>query len=189
MAESSPNRWKTLWEKEKLLVTSNFSFSHSVFKRAVLQTRKNQGLFGKGLSLKPGASQCSNFSTKTKQGNQPTINCWVINTMKFSLEPELATVVYTVGVSGAVTSLIGTSPCRLTFYIKQRRKPADEETVISLESARTPMFLALQRQLKLKHRGIFGKNTEEQNRKHHKTLYYNMILSDAIDQDPTARCE
>ena len=33
--------WKTLWEKEKLLVTSNFSFSHSVFKRPVLQTRKN----------------------------------------------------------------------------------------------------------------------------------------------------
>ena len=25
------NRLKTLWEKEKLLVTSNFSFSHSVF--------------------------------------------------------------------------------------------------------------------------------------------------------------
>ena len=40
---------KTLWEKEKLLITSNFSFSHSVFKRLVLQTRKNQGLFGKGL--------------------------------------------------------------------------------------------------------------------------------------------
>ena len=39
-----------MWEKEKLLVTSNFSFSHSVFKRLVLQTRKNQGLFGKGLS-------------------------------------------------------------------------------------------------------------------------------------------
>ena len=27
---------------------SNFSFSHSVFKRVVLRTRKNQGLFGKG---------------------------------------------------------------------------------------------------------------------------------------------
>ena len=38
-----------MWEIEKLLVTSNFSFSHSVFKRLVLQTRKNQGLFGKGL--------------------------------------------------------------------------------------------------------------------------------------------
>ena len=36
------------WEKEKLLVTSNFPFS-SVFNRPVLQTRKNQGLFGKGL--------------------------------------------------------------------------------------------------------------------------------------------
>ena len=39
----------TVGKKEKLLVTSNFSFSHSVFKRHVLQTRKNQGLFGKGL--------------------------------------------------------------------------------------------------------------------------------------------
>ena len=42
-------RVKTLWEKEKLLVTSNFSFSHSVFKGLEQQTRKNQGLLGKGL--------------------------------------------------------------------------------------------------------------------------------------------
>ena len=43
---------KTLREKEKLLglATSNFSLSRSVFKRLVLQTRKNQGLFEKGLS-------------------------------------------------------------------------------------------------------------------------------------------
>ena len=34
---------------EKLLVTSNFSFSLTVFKRLVLQTCKNKGLFGKGL--------------------------------------------------------------------------------------------------------------------------------------------
>ena len=52
MTESSPNEEKTLWEKEKLHVMSNFSFCNSVFKRLVLQTRKNQGLFGKG--LKPG---------------------------------------------------------------------------------------------------------------------------------------
>ena len=32
-----------------LLVTSNFSLSHSVCKRLVLQTRKNLRLFGKGL--------------------------------------------------------------------------------------------------------------------------------------------
>ena len=39
-----------LLEKEKLLVTSNFSISYSVFKRLVQQTYKNQGLFGKGLN-------------------------------------------------------------------------------------------------------------------------------------------
>ena len=44
-----------LWEKEKLLVTSNFYFSRSVFKRLLLQTRKNQGLFGKGLSNLPSS--------------------------------------------------------------------------------------------------------------------------------------
>ena len=36
MAESSQ---KTLQEKEKLLITSNFPFSYSVFKRLVLQTQ------------------------------------------------------------------------------------------------------------------------------------------------------
>ena len=45
------SRVETLWEKEKLLVTSNFSFSHCVFKRLVQQTHKNQGLFGKGLMM------------------------------------------------------------------------------------------------------------------------------------------
>ena len=40
---------KTLWEKEKLLITSNFPFSHNDFKRLVLQTRKNKGLFAKEL--------------------------------------------------------------------------------------------------------------------------------------------
>ena len=48
MVESS--KWvEMLWAKEKLLIISNFSFYHSVFKRLVLQTRNNTGLFGKGL--------------------------------------------------------------------------------------------------------------------------------------------
>ena len=42
---------KHFGKEEKLRVTSNFSFSHSDFKRCVLQTHKNQGLFGKGLTL------------------------------------------------------------------------------------------------------------------------------------------
>ena len=49
MTVSSPYGLKTQWEKDKLLAMRNFSFSHSVFKRLVLQTRENQGLFGKGL--------------------------------------------------------------------------------------------------------------------------------------------
>ena len=51
MTESSPKGLEIQWEKEKLLITSNFSFSHSVFKRLVLQTLKNKGLFEKGLLL------------------------------------------------------------------------------------------------------------------------------------------
>ena len=41
-----------LWEMEKLLVMSSFSFSHTDFKRLVLQTHENQGLFGKELNQK-----------------------------------------------------------------------------------------------------------------------------------------
>ena len=49
-AEGSPNgQKKKMWEKEKLLITSNFSFSYSVTERLVLQTRIKQGLFGKVL--------------------------------------------------------------------------------------------------------------------------------------------
>ena len=44
-------RVETVWEKEKLLVTSNLSFSYTVFKRLVLQTSKNKGLFGKELKV------------------------------------------------------------------------------------------------------------------------------------------
>ena len=50
MGEGSLKGSKSLWEKEILLVMSNFSFSNSVFLRLVLQTRKNRGLFGKGLT-------------------------------------------------------------------------------------------------------------------------------------------
>ena len=53
MAESYPNGLKTLSEKEKLLVTSSFSFSfsYSVFKRLVSQGRQKVSLCGSGLSL------------------------------------------------------------------------------------------------------------------------------------------
>ena len=50
IAECHPNGKKTVWEKEKLLITSNFSFSHSVFKRLVSQGRQNVSLCGNGLN-------------------------------------------------------------------------------------------------------------------------------------------
>ena len=70
MVESSPIDWKTLWEKEKLLVTSNFSFFHSVFKRFVLQTRKNQGLFGKRLN-------CGSGWTMATAGQELPYKCYI----------------------------------------------------------------------------------------------------------------
>ena len=50
LAESSPKGKKILWKKEKLLVTSIFSFSHTVFKRPVLKTRKKLGLVWEGVN-------------------------------------------------------------------------------------------------------------------------------------------
>ena len=41
---------RKLWEKEKLLVASNFSFSHSFFKRLVSQGRQKVSLCGNGLN-------------------------------------------------------------------------------------------------------------------------------------------
>ena len=35
---------KTLWEKEKLLVTSNFSFSHNVFNSCLVLMSQNEDL-------------------------------------------------------------------------------------------------------------------------------------------------
>ena len=40
---------ETLCEKDRLLVTSNFSFSHSVFKKLVQQIRRNKDMDGKRL--------------------------------------------------------------------------------------------------------------------------------------------
>ena len=84
MTGSSLKGKKTLWEKEKLLVMSNFSFSHSVFKRLVLQTRKNQGLFGKGLTL----SQTTNFRLfQTERVSRRQLEIWR-NGRRFSKRVE-----------------------------------------------------------------------------------------------------
>ena len=57
MIERNVDKWgynyvieyKTLWEKEKLLVTSNFSFSHNVFKSCLVLMCQNKYLWTTGL--------------------------------------------------------------------------------------------------------------------------------------------
>ena len=52
MAESSPNRYKTLCEKGKLLVMNNFSSSHSVSKDLFCRHIKiRDKVFDKGLKI------------------------------------------------------------------------------------------------------------------------------------------
>ena len=41
---------ETLWEKEKLLLMSNFHFSHNVFRNSLLLMHQNEYLWSKGLN-------------------------------------------------------------------------------------------------------------------------------------------
>ena len=62
---------ETLWVKEKLLVTSNFSFTHSVFKRLVSQGRQKVSLCGNG--LRPVDNSCHighTYILKTTEGRK-----------------------------------------------------------------------------------------------------------------------
>ena len=77
MAESSLKGQKTLGEKKKLLVTSNFFFSPSVFKRLVLQTGKNQGLLGKWLNYDNSHS----MAETRRNCIVPSIHSFLINSL------------------------------------------------------------------------------------------------------------
>ena len=56
---------------------SNFSFSRNVFTRLVLQTRKNQSLFGKGLIIQWE----SHLKCKKKIIDSKKLSKWVENTV------------------------------------------------------------------------------------------------------------
>ena len=47
IAETSLKEEKIQWEKEKLLITSNFSFSYSNSKRPLLQMHKTSACLGR----------------------------------------------------------------------------------------------------------------------------------------------
>ena len=50
IVEKGENAEKTLWKKEKMLVTSIFSFSHIIFQKLLVQGCKNLLLCGKELT-------------------------------------------------------------------------------------------------------------------------------------------
>ena len=68
MVESSLHGLKTLWEKEKLFVTINFSFFRRVFKRLLLQTHKNQALLRKRLTLYHTVPPFNNIENIVEKG-------------------------------------------------------------------------------------------------------------------------
>ena len=70
IAKGSPKGVEnTVGKKEKLLIMRNFSLSHGVFKRLVLQTRKNRGLFGKWLIYNGGQFKVKAVTSHTDSGN------------------------------------------------------------------------------------------------------------------------
>ena len=69
---------KTLWEKEKLLIMSNFSFSHKVFKSCLVLMRQNEYLWSKGLTKQTEQGLTERITDE--QGNKASIN---INTLSF----------------------------------------------------------------------------------------------------------
>ena len=70
LAECSKKKGRKQWKKEKLLVMSNFSFSHRAFKRLVLQICKKQGLFGKELLHHSDLFQLHHIA------NSKVTDCW-----------------------------------------------------------------------------------------------------------------
>ena len=64
---------KTSWEKEKMLVTSIFSFSHNVFKSLLLRGCKKSGLCGKVLIETGKEKQCGR-RTMRENSHSPFFN-------------------------------------------------------------------------------------------------------------------
>ena len=65
----SSNGKKTFLTKKRKRVNCIFSYNQSIFYRLVWQTRKNQGLFGKGLSF-----YCEGLKTLWKKGENAGTN-------------------------------------------------------------------------------------------------------------------
>ena len=127
LTESSPNAKNTLWEKEKLL---NFSFSHSVFNRLLLQTRKNQGLFRKGLKISISyLHQVTTLSYKILRNThliERSLASFSTSTMNSPAEGRVSHPVTTTGVPGLASLIL--FPC--SFNISRTLEIQTEELLL-----------------------------------------------------------
>ena len=80
--------YKTLWEKEKLLVMSNFSFFHNILKSCLVLMRQNEYLWSKGLTFSKTTDfrpfQIKEFAQDNFQfgDNGRKFSKWVENTVE-----------------------------------------------------------------------------------------------------------
>ena len=123
------------WEKEKLLITSNFFFSHSVFRRLVLWTCKNQGLFGKGLTC-VFIIMCSKAS-ESFVGKWEKMHLFIFGQCFVSSQREIPSFwIQLICHLSLILTLSQISPC---FYVSAVK--SFENTVEKGEIARNEQFL------------------------------------------------
>ena len=70
---------KTLWEKEKLIVMSNLSFSHNVFKSCLLLKRQNEYLWSKKLSGQNKTFRVLCFVISSRQSMEANLCDWTVH--------------------------------------------------------------------------------------------------------------
>ena len=64
---------KTLWEKEKMLFTSNFSFAHNVFKSCLMLICQNEYQWSKGLNDDFCPERKENIIGKGENAGNPNV--------------------------------------------------------------------------------------------------------------------
>ena len=111
---------KTLWEKEKLFVTSIFSFSHNVFKSCRLLMLQNEYLWSKGLNILVLRNASNIYVIVLCRSKQ----------YLFSFPPKNIHI-----------------PKLITIYFEKRRKPKKRKTWFAVTIEKTDSDSGIQKQI------------------------------------------
>ena len=85
-------KWKTLWQKEKLLILSNFFFCHYVFKRPSAAKASESVFMRERVNLSCIQQNCSRHKyLEKKYGKSLRINVYLLNRVeKFAAKEKIA---------------------------------------------------------------------------------------------------